>query len=520
MYGLKVHQAVLASGVRVTGCTVHLVDHEYDHGPIVLQQSVPVLQGDTAEVLQQRVLAVEHSVFPRAARMLCQGRIVLDGSRVTLRAESVPAGKICRALISVSDKRGVVEFARELVSAGVELVSTGGTHKELRQAGLPVRSIESVTGSPEMLGGRVKTLHPRVHGGILYKRDDPEHVAQAAAHDLEAIDLVVVNLYPFAAAAARYPAFAPELIEEIDIGGPSLLRAAAKNHSAVTVVTDPDDYAAVAQEVRAHGEVAEHTRKQLCAKAFSLSAQYDGMIAAALSGGERMFMSLRRVQELRYGENPHQHASLFRVEGAGPAYRQLHGKELSYNNILDAEGCFDLCNEFSQPAAVFFKHVTPCGAALGGTPLEAYKRAWEADPVCAFGGILAVNRPLDLDVAAAIGEIFLEVIIAPEFTPAALEVLQRKKNLRLLLRTGSPTVLPQVRSFGADVLVQALDKTVYRPGEPWTVVTHRAPTEHETRALDFAWRVCKHVRSNAIVVANENQTLGKCRGWIRSRWQG
>ncbi len=421
--------------------------------------------------------------------------------------------KIQRALLSVSDKIRPLTFARTLVAAGVELLSTGGTAKAIRDAGLPVKTSEH-TGFPEMLDGRVKTLHPRVHGGLLFRRDSEDHVRQVEAHGLEPIDLVVVNLYPFAAASKKHGAFSLPLMEEIDIGGPTLIRAAAKNCDAVSVVTDPADYTEVLSELHSGGVVAPALRRELARKAFALTASYDAMISRTLATEnllpDVLTVRLKKTQALRYGENPHQQGALYRLEDAPTTFTQLHGKELSYNNILDAEGSWDLAQEFSQPAAVIFKHVTPCGAATSTTQAAAFKLALACDPVCAFGGILAVNRPLDLETAQAIGDLFLEVIMAPSYAPDALEFLKRKKNLRLLTREGPRAPELQLRSSGHEVLVQQPDHALWDLAQdpPWKVVTTRAPTAEESAALRFAWPVCKHVKSNAIVYASNQQTLG------------
>ncbi len=574
MYGRKVHEAVIAAGAKVTGCTVHIVDEEYDHGPIVLQATVPVADGDTPETLAARVLEVEHHLYPKAVKLFCEGRVHLEGRMVRIKPETAKSGQVRRALISVSDKTGVIELARELARLGVELVSTGGTAKALAAAGLYVRPLGTMTHWPEMFGGRVKTLHPAVHGGILFRRDDPEHAREAAQHMIEPIDLVVVNLYPFAEAAKKHRAFEPELIEEIDIGGPTLVRGTAKNCDSVAIVTSPADYGAVVEELKSKGELSLETRRNLARKAFQSTAAYDAEIARALStaaDGARfpaaLDLRLDKVQDLRYGENPHQAGALYRVSGSERPFEQLQGKELSYNNLLDAEGAWGLVQELDGPAAVIFKHVTPCGAGAGRTIVEAYRRAWEADGVCAFGGILALNRPLDAEVAKAIGEFFLEVIVAPEFTPEARELLQRKKNLRLLERRPGEAAALEYRVVGTEVLVQEPDKALWAaqnpspppsptsgrgsslgvlrhqvslaprqrgrgepgglPHEPgrgggrlgkdegggegadlWKVVTRRAPTPEESEALRFAWPVSKYTRSNAIVVATSVQTLG------------
>ncbi|MBI5493732.1 MAG: bifunctional phosphoribosylaminoimidazolecarboxamide formyltransferase/IMP cyclohydrolase [Deltaproteobacteria bacterium] len=517
MYGAHVHEAVLQSGARVSGATVHFVDEKYDNGPAILQQVVPVMDGDTPETLAERVHQAEHAAYPRAVRLWCEGRLTVDGARVVVKPELTRPGHVRRALVSVSNKDGVVDFCRGLAQLGIEIVSTGGTARALREAGLWVRPVEALTGHPEMLDGRVKTLHPRVHAGLLFRRDSADHVSQMARLDMESIDLVVVNLYPFAAAAQKHAAFEPALMEEIDIGGPTLVRASAKNCDSVVIVVDPSDYTEVLSELDAGGVVAPATRRELARKAFAHTAAYDAMISRTLSGEsgaaaqfpEVMEVRLRRVQTLRYGENPHQAGALYRQQETSHTLEQLHGKELSYNNILDAEGAWDLAQDFAEPAVAIFKHVTPCGAATGKALLDAWKKALACDPVCAFGGIVATNRTFDPDTAAAIGDLFLEVIVAPDFHPAALEILWKKKNLRLLKRTGPRAPALQFRSAGHEVLVQQPDGKLWEdPRHPWRVVSARAPTADEEAALRFAWPVCKHVRSNAIVVAGPTQVVG------------
>jgi phosphoribosylaminoimidazolecarboxamide formyltransferase/IMP cyclohydrolase len=422
---------------------------------------------------------------------------------------------IRRALLSVSDKTGLAELGRALADRGVELVSTGGTAKTLRDAGLAVRDISDLTGFPEMMDGRVKTLHPKVHGGLLGVRDNPEHAAAMEAHGIGAIDLVVVNLYPFAQTVAR-GAGRDEVIENIDIGGPSMVRSAAKNHAFVAIVTDPADY-----EVVAKGSTTLDERKRLAAKAFALTAQYDAAIASwfAFADQGQMFpdaltVPLKLGQSLRYGENPHQHAALYLP--TGPASRgiaqaqQLQGKELSYNNFNDADAALELVSEFRDgpPTVVIVKHANPCGVATGETLLEAYKAAFACDTVSAFGGIIACNRPLDGSTAEAIAEIFTEVVVAPDADEAARAAFARKKNLRLLLCGELPDPKRPgltMKSIAGGMLVQSRDNGAL--GE-LKAVTRRQPTEQELADCRFAWTVAKHVKSNAIVYAKDGATTG------------
>jgi phosphoribosylaminoimidazolecarboxamide formyltransferase / IMP cyclohydrolase len=423
--------------------------------------------------------------------------------------------QIKRALLSVSDKTGLVELGQALAARGVELVSTGGTAKALRAAGLAVRDIDDLTGFPEMMDGRVKTLHPKVHGGLLAVRDNPAHMAAAAEHEIGMIDLVVVNLYPFAQTVTRGAA-RDEVIENIDIGGPSMVRSAAKNHAQVAIVTDPADYGDLAS-----GMTSLDQRKRLAAKAYALTAQYDATIAAwfAFADQGEMFpetvsMPLRLDQELRYGENPHQRAALY--VPAGPATKgiaqaeQVQGKALSYNNYNDADAALELVSEFRDgpPTVVIVKHANPCGVASGANLLEAYQAALACDSVSAFGGIVAVNRELDATTAEAMVEIFTEVVAAPSATEDAKAVFARKKNLRLLLTAELPD--PQrpglsIKSIAGGFLLQSRDTGV--PGD-LKVVTKRAPSEQELADCRFAWTVAKHVKSNAIVYAKDGSTAG------------
>ncbi|MBU6400031.1 MAG: bifunctional phosphoribosylaminoimidazolecarboxamide formyltransferase/IMP cyclohydrolase [Verrucomicrobia bacterium] len=434
--------------------------------------------------------------------------------------------RIQRALLSVYDKTGLVPFAQTLASLGLELLSTGGTAKALREAGLTVKDLSEHTGFPEMLDGRVKTLHPKVHGGLLFLRDNPAHAAAVRAHGIAPIDLVVVNLYPFEQTVARPNVTLAEAIENIDIGGPSMLRSAAKNHASVTVVTDPGDYDAVAAQLKAAGDTTLELRRRLAAKVFARTAAYDGAIAAHL---EKVFsapasaaatataslpsvltIAAPQAQPLRYGENPHQRAALY---GRFHDYfRQLHGKELSYNNILDLTAAASLIAEFQTdpPTLAILKHTNPCGVGQGADLREAWDKAFATDKQAPFGGIIAVNRLLDAACAEAIAEIFSEVIVAPEFAPDGLALLQKKKNLRLVrvLRDPRTAWACDVRSVGADsFLLQERDLKSVSAAE-LKVVTKRAPSEAEMRAALFGWRVVKHVKSNAIVYAAPDRTLG------------
>jgi phosphoribosylaminoimidazolecarboxamide formyltransferase/IMP cyclohydrolase len=515
MYGKYVHEAVLKSGAKISGCTVHFIDEEYDRGHIVVQTTVPVLQGDTPDSLARRVLAQEHWAYPRAVELYCDGRLeATDHGLVIAPSPRDHASRIKRALISVSDKTGLIEFARGLQELGVELVSTSGTAKAMSEAGLNVRPLDSVTGFPEILQGRVKTLHPNIHGAILLRRRDPGQTREAELFGIEPIDLVCVNLYPFKETVAKATdPFSPEVIEQIDIGGVALIRAAAKNYEDVAVLTSPADYQGVLDElVKSQGQLTDETRRRLALAGFRHTAAYDTMISEAWAGpNEEKFPAqlspkLSKVQDLRYGENPHQKAALYSW-GGGSSFEQLHGKELSYNNLLDAAGTWDAVNDFDGPACVIFKHVTPCGIGVDENLFKAFERAWACDPLCAFGGVLAFNRPVGGDIAEILSKRFVEVITAPDFSKEALELLSKKPNVRLLKRSTPPAKDIQLRSLGREILATEPDRAVL-PDGPWKVVSKRQPTDKETAALKFAWTACKHVKSNAIVLAGPKQTVG------------
>lgn len=422
-----------------------------------------------------------------------------------------------RALVSVSDKRGVVEFATALNEMGFEIISTSGTLAALRNSGLKVTNISDVTGFPEICEGRVKTLHPKVHGGLLARRDKEDHMAQLAENEIETIDLVCVNLYPFEATIAKEGVTMEEAVENIDIGGPSMLRSAAKNYASVTVVCDPDDYGKVLEEIKAEGNTTLETRLALSAKAYTHTALYDSCIATymrkAAGLNEKLFLSFDKAQDLRYGENPHQAATFYRA-GKEVSYsvahaKQLGGKELSYNNIQDANAALCIAREYSEPFCVGLKHMNPCGAAVGADLKEAWTKAYEADKVSIYGGIVAVNRPLTGEVAEMMKPIFLEIVMAPSFEPEALEVFASKKNLRLLEVKMDNVKEPQPQYVGVNggLLVQAADVDCKEVVEDMCV-TERKPSQEELVDLNFGWRVVKHVKSNAIVVVKNGATAG------------
>jgi phosphoribosylaminoimidazolecarboxamide formyltransferase / IMP cyclohydrolase len=430
--------------------------------------------------------------------------------------------KVSRALLSVSDKSGIVELARSLAAQGVHLLSTGGTAKLLGKEGIAVTEVSAHTGFPEMLDGRVKTLHPRIHGGLLARRDDAGHMAALHGADIPPIDLLVVNLYPFEATVADPDCRFEDAIENIDIGGPAMLRAAAKNHAGVAVVVDPADYGTIVSQLKQNGTVDEATRFALARKVFAHTAAYDGAIANYLSSLDEkrrrreypdlLHLQLRKIQDLRYGENPHQSAAFYGdprpAEGSLARYRQVQGKELSYNNIADSDAAWECVKSFAEPACVIVKHANPCGVAIGETPLAAYRKAFQTDPVSAFGGILAFNRALDRETAEAIGGQFAEVLIAPRVEPDALKVLEKKANVRVLeVPLSHEAQAHDYKRVGGGVLVQTSDAHVLGK-EDCKVVTKKQPGEAQWRDLLFAWNVAKYVKSNAIVYCAGGMTLG------------
>lgn len=429
---------------------------------------------------------------------------------------------IRRALISVWDKTGIVEFSRALAEQGVEIISTGGTFSLLQKEGVPVIGISDVTGFPEILDGRVKTLHPAVHSGLLAIRDNEEHQRKMEELGLSYIDLVVVNLYPFQQTIANPDVEYEVAVENIDIGGPTMLRSAAKNHAFVTVVVDAGDYGAVLEELQAGGDTTLETRKRLAAKVFRHTGAYDALIGDYLSKQageqlpERYTVTYEKVQDLRYGENPHQQAAFYRkplaAEGNITTAKQLHGKELSYNNINDANAALAIVKEFDEPAVVAVKHMNPCGVGIGATIHEAYQKAYAADPTSIFGGIVAANRTIEVETAQLLSEIFLEIVIAPAFTPEAFEVLSKKKNIRLMELGELPQAAERkpewlVTSVDGGMLVQQSDVHSLTDAD-LKVVTNRQPTEEELKQLLFGWKVVKHVKSNAILLAKNNMTIG------------
>jgi phosphoribosylaminoimidazolecarboxamide formyltransferase/IMP cyclohydrolase len=539
----------ISHGVRVTGATVHLVDADLDAGPIVAQEAVPVLPGDDEATLHERIKAVEHRLLPRATALVLAGAIAAPSNRgrtvkvdVDAAETRVPVPR--RALLSVSDKTGLVELGRGLAAEGFELVSTGGTARTLREAGLPVTDVAAVTGAPEMLDGRVKTLHPRIHAGILADRRLADHRRQLVAAAIAPFELVVVNLYPFAAAAERPGIGLDELVEEIDIGGPSMVRAAAKNHASVAIVTSPERYPWVLAAVAGGRPVPAGLRSALAIEAFRHTAAYDARIAAELpprmaAAGvdlpdepglpgapdpfpESLTIGLEKVDSLRYGENPHQPAARYRRAGATPAdgpfatgQPPLQGKALSYNNVLDASAAAAIGRALRGPACVIVKHTNPCGAAERPTLRAAWDDALAGDPVSAFGGVVALTRAVDRATAEGLVSLFLEVVVAPGFDADARELLATKPSLRLIVdpvlgteaAPAPPDPLGSIRTAGGAVLLGAPDLT---PDDPagWQIATQRPPTEGERIDLDLAWRLVRGVTSNAIVLVRDGRLVG------------
>ncbi len=556
--GLRAAHDALAAGVAVTGVTVHLVDATLDGGPIVAQEAVPVLPGDTEDALVARLHSVEHRLLPAAVGALLAGalRVPEGARRATFDASAADASMPVprRALLSVSDKSGLADLGRGLVARGWELVSTGGTARALRETGLPVTDVAAVTGFPEMLDGRVKTLHPRVHGGLLADRRRADHREALLAAGIAPFALVVVNLYPFAEAARKPGLSFDDLVEEIDIGGPSMVRAAAKNHASVAIVTSPARYDAILAALDEQGAVPLGLRSALAVEAFHHTAAYDTRIAAelpsrmdaagvdlppepGLPGAEDPYppvltVSMEKVETLRYGENPHQPAARYRRTdreprpGDGPfatGAPPLQGKALSYNNVLDASAAAALGRLMRGPAVVILKHTNPCGAAERDTLLAAWEAALAGDPVSAFGGVVAVTGEVDRALAERLVSIFLEVVVAPGFDEGAREVLASKPNLRLVvdpsLDAGAARPEPagdalgSFRTAGGGVLVTAPDTLPDDPGE-WLCATSRQPTGQERRDLDLAWRLCRGAASNAILLVRDGMLVGLGSGQV------
>jgi len=535
--GLDAVGQALAAGVETTGVTVHFVDEGVDTGPVIAQREVPVLPGVARDELEATVHAVEHELYPEAIRMIAEGRVRIDPSdprRVAIASpmnsepatdiqqESLGDGqvRVRRALISVSDKTGVADFAKGLAALGVEILSTGGTATALREAGLEVTDVSEFTGQEEILGGRVKTLHPRLHAALLARRGDPEHVATLQREGIAPIDVVCVNLYPFEQTIAAHDV-APEVaIENIDIGGPTMIRAAAKNHESVAVVVKPESYDAVLAELEeSGGEISASTRHWLANEAFAQTARYDAAISRWFSTEyeeypEHLAIAYEKVIDLSYGENPHQRAALYAEAGLRTHIlartSKLHGRALSFNNVLDLDSARNLAEDFEQPACVIVKHNNPCGVAIGADALEAYRKALACDPVSAYGGVIALNRPIGRELAEELHKNFVEVLSAPGYEDGALEVLQQKEAIRILCEEERREPDPRERDIKRVVgglLVQDRDGDP-EPREIMEAVTGNEPSEEQWQDMLFAWTVSRRVRSNAIVIAKGGATLG------------
>jgi phosphoribosylaminoimidazolecarboxamide formyltransferase/IMP cyclohydrolase len=526
--GAHAPQDALGWGAKITGATVHLVDEQVDHGPVILQEAMPILPEDDADTLHARIQEVEHRIYPQGVRLVMAGRIRVDGRRVTIEDAREPSGAtvrepvakgdvrpVRRALLSVSEKEGLTDLARGLAELGVRLVSTGSTARVLREAGLSVTEVAAVTGSPEMLDGRVKTLHPAIHAGILADRADPDHVRELADRGIEPFDLVVVNLYPFERMVAS-GAGRDEAVEQIDIGGPTLLRAAAKNFGSVAVVVHSRRYGDLLAALRKAGGTSLRLRAALAEEAFAHVASYDAAIAAWFGwGGSKdlpsaLTLGLERVQELRYGENPHQRAGLYRAAlSPGPlgGARVVQGKEMSFNNWLDTEAARAVAASLATPAAVIVKHHNPCGAAVAESLAEAYRAALASDPVSAFGGVVAFNREVDGEAAAAMAEVFTEVVVAPAFSEDSLKAFAARKSLRVLEAPAPADAGLEIRLIEGGALVQEAD-AVTENRVDMKVASRREPEPREWEDLLFAWRVAARVKSNAIVLASGGATVG------------
>lgn len=438
-----------------------------------------------------------------------------------------------RALISVSDKTGIAEFAKKLQELGVEIISTGGTHKVLEDSGLNVTGISEVTGFPECLDGRVKTLHPKIHAGILAMRSNPYHMKQLADLNIETIDIVVVNLYPFKQTILKDNVTREEAIENIDIGGPTMLRSAAKNYQDVAVVVDPEDYETVIEELKANNEVSQDTKFYLCSKVFEHTAHYDALIASYMKKERKderlpqtITMTYEKIQNMRYGENPHQKAAFYKEisdnEGLLSSALQLHGKELSFNNINDTNGALELLKEFEEPAVVACKHSNPCGVGTGVNIYDAYMKAFNADPTSIFGGIAVFNREVDEKTAEEINRIFIEIIVAPSYSHKALEILKQKKNIRLLLLENIMQKQDKnsydLKKVAGGILVQTIDSMLLPENEEIKTVTRKYPTEQEKKDLVMAWKIVKHTKSNAIAIVKNGQSVGIGPGQVNRIW--
>lgn len=526
-YGEKVHQAVLYSGVKETGATLHFVDEGVDTGPIILQKKISVEQNDTLSSLQKKVLCLEHEIIVEGVKLFSEGKLDIDQENLDITKEVINGSdSVKRALISVYDKEGIVEFAKQLELLGWEIISTGGSFKLLKEAGIKAIEVYDVTGFPEILDGRVKTLNPMIHGGILYKRENEKHKKTVREMGIDSIDMVVNNLYPFEEMLKKR-ASQDDMIENIDIGGPSMIRAAAKNYRDVIVVTDVQDYKEIIGRLKMKS-MDLNFRRNLAKKAFNYTAYYDSLIAGYFNNldeddfPERLTLTFKKKSLLRYGENPHQKAAFYEelhdTKGSLSSSKQLHGKALSFNNINDANGALKILKEFDEPTIVGVKHANPSGIGSSHTIAEAFEKMYACDKESIFGGIIASNREIGLEIAERISEIFIEVVLAPSFSKEAIELLSKKKNIRLIeienIDKNKYDELDMKKTIGG-LLLQERDEMLFKD---YKIVSQRAPSKEELEDLLFAFKCVKHINSNGVVIVKDRATLGFGLGEVNRFW--
>ena len=499
-YGEKVHQAVKEKGCTISGITIHFVNKDYDSGPIILQKSIPISHDDTSQSIEKRIHVLEYFYYPYVINMILEGIICLENNKVTIK-NKISTSK--HALISVSDKEGIIDLAKNLNKNGYLIIATGKTYQMLTENQIKVVSIESITGFNEILDGRVKTLNNSIFGAILAKREKETHIKEMNQNFIPPIDVVAVNLYPFEEFSKKFNPFDETLMENIDIGGVTLIRASAKNYKDVIILTDKNDYPKFIEKLNSN-IIDEEFKKYLSIKAFNHTYLYDKNIFEKLSNSSKTSIELTKIQDLRYGENPHQKASFYTSKTDLP-FEKLWGKELSYNNILDAYGSWQAVCDFEKPACVIFKHVTPCGIATDDDITKAFEKAYNADPLSAFGGIIALNRKVTKEIAEFLSKKFIEIISAPEFDEEALNILKTKKNLRLLRWKKDIRNSQVIRSVGDEFIISDPDNIVL--SQKWDVVSGDI-NEDEKEALIFAFTCVKHIRSNAIVITSQDTTLG------------
>lgn len=498
-YGSKVHEKVMSNQVKITGITIHFVNEEYDKGPIIFQKAINILPDDNIKSIQDKIHKLEYFYYPFVLTMIFDGIIELKNNTVVFNLEKTNTSK--HALISVTDKENIIDVAKKLNEKGYLIISTGGSFKILKENNVKVLSIDSITGFDEILDGRVKTLNNSIFGGILALIDKKSHIKNLNELFIPTISVVIVNLYDFDNASKKYNSFEDKLMENIDIGGVSLIRAAAKNFKNVLIVCDKTDYDRLIKEL---DNPSIEFRKELAQKAFQYTAKYDAQIASKLSNENFISIQINKVFDLRYGENPHQKASFYSKNKKLP-FEQLSGKELSYNNILDAYGSWQAVCDFEKPACVIFKHVTPCGIAIDEDINKAFEKAYNADPLSAFGGIIAINRTITKKIAEFLSNKFIEIISAPNFETEAIEILKKKKNLRLLKWNKNINFCDVLKGVGDEIIIMEPDKTIL--ADKWEVVNGEI-TDEEKNALIFAFTCVKHIKSNAIVITSNDTTLG------------